>query len=98
MSEVMLCSTQYENCIRKFRMHYDVEWLTWVARAHTLAGRATAARGALLRARRVAPHDAAAACNAARALRRRAALVLKDERSDLPLVLRAVHELSVSHR
>lgn len=79
-------------------MHYDVEWLTWVGRAHTLAGRASAARGALLRARRVAPHDPALAYNTALTLRRRAALVLKDERSDLPLVLRAVHELSVSHK
>ncbi|KAF9794379.1 hypothetical protein SFRURICE_014599 [Spodoptera frugiperda] len=88
----------YENCVRKFRMHHDVEWLTWVARAQTLAGRAGAARASLLRARRVAPHDAALMYNTALTLRRRAAAVLKDERSDLRVVLRAVHELHVSHR
>lgn len=79
-------------------MHHDVEWLTWVARAQTLAGRAGAARASLLRARRVAPHDAALQYNTALTLRRRAAAVLKDERSDLRVVLRAVHELHVSHR
>ncbi|KAL4716189.1 hypothetical protein ACJJTC_013966 [Scirpophaga incertulas] len=88
----------YENCIRKFRMHYDVEWLTWVARAHGLAGRAGAARAALLRARRIAPHEPALLYNAALALRRLAALVLKDERAELPRVLRAVHELRAAHR
>ncbi|KAH9640676.1 hypothetical protein HF086_010554 [Spodoptera exigua] len=86
------------NCVRKFRMHHDVEWLTWVARAQTLAGRAGAARASLLRARRVAPHDAALAYNTALTLRRRAAGVLKDERSDLRVVLRAVHELHVAQR
>ncbi|KPJ14381.1 RNA polymerase-associated protein CTR9-like [Papilio machaon] len=88
----------YENCIRKFRMQHDEEWLTWVARAHGLAGRPHAARAALLRARRVAPHDPALLYNTALALRRLAAHVLKDERSELAVVLRAVHELQVSHR
>ncbi|XP_038214263.1 RNA polymerase-associated protein CTR9 homolog [Zerene cesonia] len=88
----------YENCIRKFRASHEVEWLTWLARAQTLAGRARAARGTLLRARRVAPHDTALLFNTALALRRLAAHVLKDERSELRVVLRAVHELHVSHR
>lgn len=79
-------------------MYHDVEWLTWVARAHGLAGRPQAARSALLRARRVAPHDTALLYNTALTLRRLAAHVLKDERSSLDVVLRAVHELQVSHR
>ncbi|VVD02268.1 unnamed protein product [Leptidea sinapis] len=83
----------YENCIRKFRAQHEVEWLTWLARAQTLAGRTNAARGTLLRARRVAPHEPALLYNTALALRRLAATVLKDERASLGAVLRAVHEL-----
>ena len=74
-----------------------MEWLTWLARAQSLAARARPARAALLRARRVAPHDAPLLHNTALALRRLAAHVLKDERAALRVVLRAVHELHVSH-
>ena len=47
----------YENCLKKFYKHPNVEVLQYLARAYFRAGKLKEAKMTLLRARRVAPHD-----------------------------------------
>ena len=47
----------YENCLKKFYKHPNVEVLQYLARAYFRAGKLREAKMTLLRARRVAPHD-----------------------------------------
>lgn len=70
----------------------------YLARALAGANRLREAKTALLRARRVAPHDGALLYSTAIILRRLATQVLRDDRSTLPTVLGAVHELGLSHK
>lgn len=75
-----------------------MDGLVYLARALSSAGKLREARTALLRARRVAPHDPALLYSTALLLRRLAAHVLRDDRSNLNTVLGAVHELGLSHK
>lgn len=88
----------YENCLKKFFKHPNVEVLQYLARAYYKAGKLKEAKMTLLRARRVAPHDTVILYNIALILQRLANQLLRDEKSTLTEVLQAVHELGISHK
>jgi len=88
----------YENCIRKFFRHPNVEILQYLARAYFRAGKLREAKLALLKAMHVAPHDTVLLFNMALVLQRYATHILKDEKSDLDTVTQAVNDLNLSHK
>merc|ERR1712038_1479395 len=88
----------YENCLKKFYKHPNVEVLQYLARAYFRAGKLREAKMTLLRARRVAPHDTVILYNIALILQKLASQLLRDEKSTLTEVLQAVHELGISHK
>merc|ERR1712013_681426 len=88
----------YENCLKKFYKHPNVEVLQYLARAYFRAGKLKEAKMTLLRARRVAPHDTVILYNIALILQKLASQLLRDEKSTLTEVLQAVHELGISHK
>ncbi|XP_033646150.1 RNA polymerase-associated protein CTR9 homolog [Asterias rubens] len=88
----------YENCIKKFFKHHNTEVLTYLGRAYLKAGKLKECKQALLKARRVAPHDSLVLYNIALVLQRIAMAVLKDEKSHLKTVLSAVSELETAQR
>merc|ERR1719495_3025995 len=88
----------YENCLKKFYKHSNVEVLLYLARAYSKNGKLKEAKMALLRARRVAPHDTLILYNIALILQKLASQLLRDEKSNLSEVLQAVHELGISHK
>merc|ERR1719273_2053754 len=88
----------YENCLKKFFKHPNVEVLQYLARAYYKAGKLKDAKMTLLKARRVAPHDTLILYNIALILQKLANQILRDEKSTLTEVLAAVHELGISHK
>merc|ERR1719330_1477123 len=88
----------YENCLKKFFKHPNVEVLQYLARAYFKAGKLKDAKMTLLKARRVAPHDTVILYNIALILQKLASQLLRDEKSTLTEVLQAVHELGISHK
>uniref|UniRef100_U5EWJ6 Putative rna polymerase-associated protein ctr9 n=1 Tax=Corethrella appendiculata TaxID=1370023 RepID=U5EWJ6_9DIPT len=88
----------YENCLKKFYKHYNVEVMQYLARAYFRAGRLKEAKLTLLKARRVAPQDTVLLFNIALVLQRLAMVILRDEKSVLNVVLQAVHELRLAHK
>lgn len=88
----------YENCLKKFYKHHNVEVMQYLARAYVRAGKLTEARSVLLKARRIAPQDTVLLFNIAVVLQRLAMFILKDEKSTLDIVLEAVHELGISQK
>merc|ERR1719445_1200734 len=88
----------YENCLKKFFKHPNVEVLQYLARAYFRAGKLKEAKMTLLRARRVAPHDTVILYNIALILQKLASQLLRDEKSTLTEVLQAVHELGGAHK
>merc|ERR1712013_668917 len=88
----------YENCLKKFFKHPNVEVLQYLARAYFKAGKMKEAKMTLLKARRVAPHDTVVLYNIALILHKLANQLLRDEKSTLTEVLQAVHELGISHK
>jgi RNA polymerase-associated protein CTR9 len=88
----------YENCLKKFFKHNNVEVMQYLARAYFRAGKLNEAKAVLLKARRVAPQDTVLLFNIALVLQRLAMQILKDEKSVLAEVLQAVHELGLSHK
>ncbi|XP_071957066.1 RNA polymerase-associated protein CTR9 homolog [Antedon mediterranea] len=86
----------YENCIKKFYKHHNVEVLLYLARAYFKAGKLRECKYSLLKARRVSPHDSVLLYNLALVLQRIATSVLKDEKSNLKTVLSAVSELETA--
>ncbi|XP_054714138.1 LOW QUALITY PROTEIN: RNA polymerase-associated protein CTR9 homolog [Uloborus diversus] len=88
----------YENCLKKFFRHHNVEILMYLARAHFRCGKLAECKQILLKARRVAPHDTVILYNIALVLQKLATQTLKDEKSTLKSVLSAVHELNLAHR
>lgn len=88
----------YENCLKKFYRHHNVEVLQYLARAYFRAGKLREAKLTLLRARRVAPQDTVLLFNIAMVLQRLAMQILRDEKSTLAIVLQAVHELGLAHK
>lgn len=88
----------YENCLKKFYKHHNVEVMQYLARAYVRAGKLTEAKSVLLKARRIAPQDTVLLFNIAVVLQRLAMNILKDEKSTLDVVLEAVHELGISQK
>lgn len=88
----------YENCLKKFYKHHNVEVIQYLARAYFRAGKLNEAKTVLLKARRVAPQDTVLLFNIALVLQRLAMQILKDEKSVLTEVLQAVHELGLAHK
>lgn len=88
----------YENCLKKFFKHHNVEVMQYLARAYFRAGKLNEAKTVLLKARRVAPQDTVLLFNIALVLQRLAMQILKDEKSVLTEVLQAVHELGLAHK
>lgn len=88
----------YENCLKKFYKHNNVEVMQYLARAYFRAGKLNEAKTVLLKARRVAPQDTVLLFNIALVLQRLAMQILKDEKSVLSEVLQAVHELGLAHK
>ena len=88
----------YENCLKKFYKHPNVEVLQYLARAYFKAGKLKEAKQTLLKARRVAPHDTVILYNIALILQKLANQLLRDEKSTLTEVLQAVHELGIAHK
>lgn len=88
----------YENCLKKFFRHHNVEVMQYLARAYFRAGKLKEAKMTLLKARRVAPQDTVLLFNIALVLQRLATQILKDEKSVLEVVLQAVHELGLAHK
>ena len=88
----------YENCLKKFFKHNNVEVSQYLARAYFRAGKLNEAKTVLLKARRVAPQDTVLLFNIALVLQRLAMQILKDEKSVLSEVLQAVHELGLAHK
>lgn len=86
----------YENCLKKFYRHNNVEVMLYLARAYFRAGKLKEAKITLLKARRVAPQDTVLLFNIALVLQRLAMQVL--DKSTLPVVLQAVHELGLSYK
>ncbi|XP_058450145.1 RNA polymerase-associated protein CTR9 homolog [Malaya genurostris] len=88
----------YENCLKKFYKHNNVDVMQYLARAYFRAGKLKEAKMTLLKARRVAPQDTVLLFNIALVLQRLAMVVLRDEKSVLSVVLQAVHELGLAHK
>ncbi|KAL4083952.1 hypothetical protein QTP88_029268 [Uroleucon formosanum] len=88
----------YKNCIKKFFKHDNVDVLQYLARAYFKAGKLKEAKTVFSKVRRVAPQDKVIIYNIALVLQKLAAQILKDENSNLKDVLKAVHELGLSHK
>lgn len=88
----------YENCMKKFYKHNNVEVMQYLARAYLRANKLVEAKAVLLKARRVAPQDTVLLFNIAVVLSRLAMAILKDEKSTLEVVLQAVHELELAQK
>ncbi|XP_017063512.1 RNA polymerase-associated protein CTR9 homolog [Drosophila eugracilis] len=88
----------YENCMKKFYKHNNVEVMQYLARAYLRANKLVEAKAVLLKARRVAPQDTVLLFNIAVVLSRLAMAILKDEKSTLEIVLQAVHELELAQK
>ncbi|GIY09285.1 RNA polymerase-associated protein CTR9 homolog [Caerostris extrusa] len=88
----------YENCLKKFYKHHNVEILMYLARAYYKCGKLGECKQMLLKARRVAPHDTVILYNIALVLQKLATQTLKDEKSNLKTVLSAVHELDLAQK
>jgi len=83
----------YENCLKKFFQHYNVEVLLYMARAYAKDGKLKEAKLTLLRARRIAPQDTVILYNIALILQKLASQLLRNEKSTLEEVMQAVREL-----
>ncbi|XP_029341274.1 RNA polymerase-associated protein CTR9 homolog [Acyrthosiphon pisum] len=88
----------YKNCIKKFFKHDNVEVLQYLGQAYFRAGKFKEAKAVFSKAQRVAPHDAVIMYNIAFVLQKLANQILKDEKSILKDILKAVHELGLSHK
>ena len=88
----------YENCLKKFSKHNNVEVLTYLARALVKGNRLTEAHNALLNARRVAPHDLTLMYNIALVQQKLGREILADDSSTLSMVLQAVDHLRISQK
>lgn len=87
----------YENCLKKFFKHNNVEVMQYLARAYFRAGKLKEAKSVLLKARRVAPQDTVLLFNIALVLQRLATQVLKDEKSVLQVSFHFFKFISISN-
>jgi len=88
----------YENCLRKFFKHHNVEVLLYLARAYFKAGKMKECKQVLLKARHVSPNDTILLFNISLVQQRLATAILKAEKSPLKVVLGAVRELEQAQR
>ncbi|XP_028412693.1 RNA polymerase-associated protein CTR9 homolog [Dendronephthya gigantea] len=88
----------YENCLKKFFRHHNVEVLLYLARAYYLSGKLKECRHILIKARHIAPNDTILLFNASLVQQKLATLILKAEKSQLKVVLSAVGELENAQR
>lgn len=88
----------YENCLRKFFKHHNVEVLLYLARAYFKAGKMKECKQVLLKARHIAPNDTILLFNISLVQQRLATAILKAEKSPLRVVLGAVRELEQAQR
>ena len=88
----------YENLLKKFFKHNNVEIMLYLSRAYFSAGKLKEAKLTLLKARKVAPQDHIFLFNNALVLQRLATQTLKDDKSVLSVVLQVVHKLGLSHK
>ncbi|CAH3158758.1 unnamed protein product [Porites lobata] len=88
----------YENCLRKFFKHHNVEVLLYLARAYFKAGKMKECKQVLLKARHIAPNDTVMLFNISLVQQRLATAILKAEKSPLKVVLGAVRELEQAQR
>ncbi|CAB3985096.1 RNA polymerase-associated CTR9 homolog [Paramuricea clavata] len=88
----------YENCLKKFFRHHNVEVLLYLARAYYLSGKLKECRHILIKARHIAPNDTILLFNASLVQQKLATVILKAEKSPLKVVLSAVGELENAQR
>lgn len=88
----------YENCLKKFFKHHDPEVLTYLARAYFKCNKLAECKKVLLKARHVAPQDLVVLYNVSVVMQQLAMNVLKNEKSNLKTVLRAVTELELAQK
>ncbi|XP_046852275.1 RNA polymerase-associated protein CTR9 homolog isoform X2 [Xenia sp. Carnegie-2017] len=88
----------YENCLKKFYRHHNVEVLSYLARAYYLSGKLHQCRHVLIKARHIAPNDTVLLFNASLVQQKLATVILKAEKSSLKVVLSAVGELENAQR
>ncbi|XP_015748748.1 PREDICTED: RNA polymerase-associated protein CTR9 homolog [Acropora digitifera] len=88
----------YENCLRKFFKHHNVEVLLYLARAYFKAAKMKECKQVLLKARHIAPNDTILLFNISLVQQRLATAILKAEKSPLRVVLGAVRELEQAQR
>eukprot|EP00102_Acyrthosiphon_pisum_P021387 XP_016658597.1 PREDICTED: RNA polymerase-associated protein CTR9 homolog [Acyrthosiphon pisum] len=98
IAHIYIEQKQYISAIQMFFKHDSVEVLQYLGRAYFRAGKLKEAKTVFLKARRVAPQDTVIIYNIAFVLQKLAAQILKDEKSNLKDVLKAVHELGLSHK
>lgn len=89
---------QYENCMKKFFKHHNTDVLMYLARAYFKCGKLRECKQTLLKARHVSPADTVALYNIALVQQRLATSILKDEKSNLKMVLEAVEDLEMALR
>lgn len=88
----------YENCLKKFFKHHNVEVMVYLARAYYKCGKLEECKNTLLKARHVSPNDTVLLYNIALVQQKLATVILKDEKSNLKKVLIAVRDLELAHR
>uniref|UniRef100_A0A8C4PYM7 CTR9 homolog, Paf1/RNA polymerase II complex component n=1 Tax=Eptatretus burgeri TaxID=7764 RepID=A0A8C4PYM7_EPTBU len=88
----------YENCLKKFFRYQQPDVMLYLARAYFKCGRLLEAKQTLLKARHAAPGEPIILYNLALLLQKIATSVLRDEKSSLRAVLRAVGELELAQR
>ncbi len=86
----------YENCMKKFYKHTNIEVLIYLIRAFAKANRLQEAKQALLRARHVAPEDTLVMCNLAIVQQKLSKQVMSDDKSNLSQVQKAINDLKAA--
>eukprot|EP00118_Oscarella_pearsei_P009930 m.58713 g.58713 ORF g.58713 m.58713 type:complete len:1092 (+) comp34825_c0_seq5:588-3863(+) len=88
----------YENALAKFYGWKNTEVMLYLARAYFRAGRLAQSKIVLLRARHIMPQDSLLLFNLSLVMQRLATATLKDTKSSLRGVTKAVKELELSQR
>ncbi|PAA71304.1 hypothetical protein BOX15_Mlig004403g1, partial [Macrostomum lignano] len=88
----------YENCMKKFHRHNNLELLQYLARAYFKSGQLRQCRTVLLRARHAHPADHTVIYNLALVQQRLASVTLQDEKSSYAQVQTAVEDLKLAQR
>ena len=87
---------QYENCMKKFYKYHNIDILLYLSRAYFKCGKLRECKQMLQKARHVHPSDTLLTYNLALAQQRLATSVLRDEKSNLKAVFRAVQDLQLA--